>query len=110
MADYGFGIKDLRQAIENGAVEWQRHVLERMVERGVRRADVLSALTTGERIEDYPQDTPFPSALFLGRSGDRPLHIVVAYRADARVAYIITVYDPDLDHFESDFRTRRRQS
>lgn len=56
----------LREAVENGRIEWQRHALERMLERGVSRRDVFSTLLSGEQIEDYPHDRPFPSVLFLG--------------------------------------------
>lgn len=45
---------------------WQRHALERMMERGISRNTVINVLLAGEVIEDYSDDKPFPSALFLG--------------------------------------------
>ena len=69
---------------------------------------VLDILLNGERIEDYPSDTPYPNALFLGWAHQRPLHVVVAYSVARRTAYIITAYEPDLTHFEGDFKTRKR--
>ena len=40
-----------------------------MLERGISRSEVFEALLSGEEIENYPNDTPFPSALFLGWEG-----------------------------------------
>lgn len=94
-------------AIRAGRATWRLHALRRMVERRIRRADVLDALERGEVIEDYPEDTPFPSALVLGFVGERPLHVVVAFDAAGQDAYIITVYEPSPDKFELDWRTRR---
>jgi hypothetical protein len=88
-------------------IEWQRHALERMVERGIRRSEVLSVLLSGELIEDYPEDWPFPSGLFLGWVECRPLHVVAAFYTEGERAFIVTVYEPDLDHFEADFKTRK---
>lgn len=83
--------------------------MERLLERGVSRREVFDVLLTGEEIEDYPNDTPFPSALFLGWRGPDPLHVVVALDSTSQRAYIITTYPPDLEHFEADFKTRKRR-
>lgn len=56
----------IRIAVEEGSIEWNRHALERMMERGIARGRVKSVLMTGEVVEDYPNDQPYPSALFLG--------------------------------------------
>lgn len=78
-----------------------------MAERRISQATLLEALRAGERIEDYPDDEPYPSALFLASVAARPIHVVAAMDADSDWAYIITAYEPGLDHFSSDFRTRR---
>ena len=98
----------LRTAIRARRVEWRRHVLERLAERQIGRSEVLQVLLAGERIEDYPNTTPHPSGLFLGWYGTRPLHVVAAYDSSGDRVFIITVYEPDLEHFEPDFRTRRQ--
>ncbi len=49
-----------------------------MAQRGVSEEAVMYALLTGETIQVYPDDTPFPSELILGWREGRPLHIVVA--------------------------------
>jgi hypothetical protein len=98
----------MRTAVRSSRVEWQRHALERMMARDIRRSDALEVLLSGEPIEEYPDDQPFPSALFLGRAKTRPIHVVAAFDAESDHAFVITVYEPDLEHFEPDFRTRRR--
>lgn len=42
------------------------HAIQRMLERHITESDVRHVLFAGERIEDYPQDTPYPSYLILG--------------------------------------------
>ena len=99
----------LREALDGGNIEWERHVLERMFQRSILREEVIEALKTGECIEDYPEDRPFPSALFLGWHRERALHVVVALDDAASKIFIVTVYQPDLRYFEPDLRTRRRK-
>lgn len=83
------------------------HAVQRMFERGVTINDVRLVLATGETIEDYPNDTPHPSRLVLGWTGLRPLHVVVAEDTSEREIIVITVYEPDLIRWESDFKRRR---
>jgi hypothetical protein len=40
--------------------------------------EVRIVIKTGETIEDYPADFPYPSRLVLGWHGLRPVHVVVA--------------------------------
>lgn len=98
----------LKHAVESGKIEWQRHALERMLQRGLSRQMVKDALLAGEMIEDCPDDVPFPSALFLGWPASNPLHVVAALDTNDNIAYIITVYKPDLEHFMDDYRSRRK--
>ena len=98
----------LRALLAAGRFEWRKHALQRMAERRIAQAVALQVLHSGERIEDYPEDSPYPSALFLAWVEGRPLHAVAALDAEHDWAYIITVYEPDLEHFEPDYRTRRR--
>ena len=102
-------LEKLRKAVRNGTIEWRKHTLQRMAERGISQEVILSVLLSGERIRDYADDKPFASALFLGYDGNRPVHIVAAVDETVPRAFIITVYEPTLDVFESDFRTRRKQ-
>lgn len=76
--------------------------------RGISRQDVKDLLTAGEVIERYPEDWPYPSGLFVGEPGGRVLHVVAALSEEECRVYVITAYEPDLERFEADYRTRRR--
>ena len=54
-------------------------------------------------MEDYPNDTPYPSRLVLGWSGRRPIHVVVADNVDSGENIVITAYEPDSSEWEPDF-------
>jgi hypothetical protein len=79
-----------------------------MFQRGINEENVRHVLATGETIEEYPDDTPYPSRLVLGWHGSRPLHIVVADNSDAQETIVITVYEPDPRQWETDFKRRKR--
>lgn len=85
------------------------HAIRRMFERGVSREDVTRALEHGHTIEDYPDDVPYPSRLVLGWSGSRPLYLVVAEDPASRELIVVTVYEPDPQRWEPDFRRRRAE-
>ena len=57
----------------------------------------------GSRI--YPDDFPYPSALVLGWVSGRALHLIFAAAPEARI--VITVYEPDLNRWEPDYRKRK---
>ena len=63
---------------------------------------------SGEVIEVYPEDRPYPSCLML-QAESEPLHVVAAVDALAEVCHIITAYRPDLEHFEPDWKTRKKE-
>lgn len=71
----GINIEDLRKLCIDGAIRWTAHVMQRLIQRGITRAEVIQAIIAGEIIEQYPNDYPFPSCLIFAK-GKRPLHIV----------------------------------
>lgn len=79
-----------------------------MFERGIGTADVTAALGNGRIVGDYPDDRPYPSCLWLGDAGGRPLHVVFADDPAGGVRIIITVYEPDPALWGPDLATRRR--
>jgi hypothetical protein len=95
----------LLEALDRGTLLWRAHALERMLERGITRAEVKETIRFGEIIEQYTDDRPFPSAL-LCRVADAPLHTVVALNPERSEIHVITAYRPDLAHFAPDFKTR----
>ena len=86
---------------------YQRHAVERMAQRGVSEEDVMHVLLTGESIQVYADDTPFPSELILGWRDNRPLHILVATDTTQRRKIVITVYEPHPGQLETDFRRKK---
>ena len=55
------------------------HALQCMLERQIERSVVESVIQSGTTIESYPEDTPRPSRLVLGRDRDRSAHVGVVY-------------------------------
>jgi hypothetical protein len=103
-----FNIVYFRQAIAEGNITWRKHVLTKMLERGIGRENVSKVLLHGEIIQVYDYDKPFPSILVLGFPDDYPLHVVASFDEESRIAYIITAYIPDSGIFENDFKTKRK--
>ena len=88
-------------------VVFRVHAIQRMFQRDIDESDVRAVLESGEVIEDYPDDTPYPSQLILGWAGARPVHVVVARNRKDRELLVVTVYVPDLKLWEPGFRRRR---
>ena len=103
-----FDLTVFRDAVAAGAIEWRKHVLQKLAERGISQQWVRDILLSGERVRDYTEDKPFPSALFLGYMSGRPLHVVAACDETNRRAFVITAYEPSLEVFEPDYRTKRK--
>ena len=80
-----------------------------MFERDISRDNVKEVIVRGEMIEVYESDKPFPSALFYKMINTIPIHVTVALDEGQNKAYIITAYEPSLDVFENDFKTRKKQ-
>jgi len=78
-----------------------------MMERNISRDTVREVLLSGEIIEDYPDDKPYPTALLLGMVKGEPFHVVAAFDSENTRCFVITAYKPDLEHFEPDYKTRR---
>lgn len=81
------------------------HAVQRMVERGIYEEDVAFVVETGKKIEDYPNDLPYPSCLKVGWVGSRPIHVVTA--ATDREIIVVTVYEPDPERWEPGFEKRK---
>jgi hypothetical protein len=83
------------------------HAIQRMHERSISEDEVRHVLMTGETIEAYASDIPYPSRLMLGWHGTRPIHVVVADDADDQTSIVITVYEPNLSEWDADFKRRK---
>ena len=97
----------IKTALKSGKIEWKKHALKRLFERGIKRQDVFDAINSGEIIETYLEDKPFPSYLVSWYGDRRPLHIVLALDDSEGTVFIITVYTPSATQWQSDWKTRR---
>ncbi|MBR0027837.1 MAG: DUF4258 domain-containing protein [Clostridia bacterium] len=101
-----YTINDLRKAIQQKRIFWTEHSDEKMLEREIRKQEVRECIINGEVIEEYDDDTPFPSCLVFGKTiNGRNLHACCSYCNGA--IYIITAYEPNLLKWNDDFKTRR---
>ena len=84
------------------------HAIQRMFQRHFSEEDIRRTLESGEVVEEYLDDKPYPSRLVLGWIGQRPVHVVVAENKEARETIVITVYEPEPDKWEGDFTRRKK--
>jgi hypothetical protein len=83
------------------------HAVLRMGQRGINTVEIETILNSGLIIENYPSETPYPSYLLLCWSGNRPIHIVAADSNITQETIIISVYEPTIQRWESDFFKRK---
>ncbi len=96
----------IRRLCNNRNILFSVHSLERLQERGIYRKDIVNAIITGEIIEQYPDDFPYPSCLIFGTTTNNEyLHVVCG--CNSEIIKIITAYYPTTDKFESDLKTRK---
>lgn len=102
-------LQDLLKICSLENIEITLHAAKRLEQRGILIDDILSCIKTGEIIEQYPDDYPYPSCLILGTtSTDLILHVVVG--SDLTTLWIVTAYYPNSEKWESDFKTRKGNS
>ena len=92
----------------NQPIIYRIHAIQRMFERHVSEENVRQVLRSGEVIEDYSDEMPFPSSLILGRRGDRPLHVVMAENTRDNELVVITVYEPNPSQWKTHFKSRKK--
>lgn len=101
-------INNLRSYYEKERVIITIHAQERLRQRGIRAKDVRNCIMTGEIIEQYSDDFPFPSCLVFGKSvNGKILHVVASDEGTG--SRIITAYFPDNIKFEDDLKTRKER-
>src|SRR5689334_17271561 len=86
---------------------FRMHATRRMFERRVGVEEIRRVVEAGDIVEDYPDDTPYPSRLLLGWHRLRPLHVVAADVPESDETIIVTVYQPNADEWDPSFRYRR---
>ena len=102
-------IEGFKHYFETDSVFVSEHAAKRFRERGIRIKDVRSAVSSGEIIEQYPDDYPYPSCLILGTSSTQEeIHVVMSDEGTS--SRIITAYFPDREKWSDDLRTRKEIS
>ena len=94
--------------MSNEKITFRLHAVQRMFERNISAEEVRYALDTGEMIEEYPDDTPYPSCLILGCYMGRVIHVVAANNSLDEEIIVITVYEPDPSEWDPECRKRIR--
>lgn len=85
-----------------------QHSRRRFDERGIKIQDVCQTIQSGQIIEQYPDDFPFPSCLILGYSEGKPIHVCASIQDN--MMYVITAYIPDPEKWEADLKTRKEET
>lgn len=104
-------IHHIRNCFEADKVLYSRHARYEMENEEfgkIRDHEVYEAVASGEIIENYPDDKPYPSMLIFGNTLEkRPIHVVCAYNSEEDMTVVVTVYHPDADLW-IDLRRRKR--
>lgn len=99
-------MNQIKELILDKKIIWRNHILTRMRQRNIRINDVINCILTGEIIEHYPLDYPYPSYLVLGRNEtNQALHVVCAVGQNR--IWMISTYYPDQELWHEDLKTRR---
>ena len=85
---------------------YRLHAMERMFQRDISVRQVEDVVQKGEVIESYMDDKPYASYLAVGYFDDIVLHVVYA-KDEGENIIIITTYEPSLQKWENNFRTRK---
>ena len=100
-------IEDIVEAIRHNRIRITDHADEEAQGDRLSFDEVFFSVFQGEIIEDYPDDTRYPSCLIYGTTfAGTPVHSVWAYNQDNQWAVLITVYRPDPKRW-IDWRIRR---
>ncbi len=100
-------VQEIKDKVAASLYEFSKHAVDQSIIRQISIAEIADAIiSSGEIIEDYPDDKYGPSCLVLGfTQNGRPLHIQCSYPSRALVK-LVTVYEPDKDLW-IDFRFRK---
>jgi hypothetical protein len=99
-------ISEIKTKIHENKIKWRINATQRLIQRNIKRKDVIHTLLNGEIIEEYPKDLPYPSCLILGHDTNyNPQHVVCS--VGQGFLWIITVYKPDIKKWQKDLKTRK---
>ena len=97
----------IKKSIAAGEYRYTIHGARQRIARRIRRKEIEEAIDSSEVIEDYPKHHYSPACLLLGKTEKgKALHILCSLQ---EVVDIITVYEPNLEEWEEDLKTRRKK-
>jgi hypothetical protein len=79
----------------------------RLRQRGLAAGVLRAAVASLEIIEEYPDDKYLPSFLLRGETEDAVFHAQIAADVEGNNIRVITMYTPDADEWDAEFRKRR---
>lgn len=83
------------------------HVYDKCWKLDITWAEVELLIDAGDPIEETEEDDGRIKRVQLLEGWTRPLHIVDVVDHRQELIVYITIYEPDLDHWEPGFRERR---
>ncbi|AGY59402.1 DUF4258 domain-containing protein [Gloeobacter kilaueensis] len=103
------GVEELTEAIFQGNFKVTLHAQQAAAVDDLEIVYVVtSVVASGQIIEQYPNARISPACLVLSTGlGGEPIHTVWGYHQPDRRAALITIYRPDSDNWQPDWRTRR---
>ena len=100
-------IEDIKRKIRSGCYTISFSHTDKIRLRRITLSEIEEAVLNGDIMEPYPDGPRGPSCLIFGFSGTgRPLHVLFGNLVKDDLL-IITVYEPNMDEWEPDFKTRR---
>lgn len=90
------------------SILFTNHAAKQMFQRNISTTEVENVLENGVNIMDYPDDKPLPSKLLFSIINLRPLHVVCSYNIENQTTIVITAYEPSIEIWENDFKTRKK--
>ena len=81
----------------------------RLQQRNLRSDMLVAAVDSFEIIENYPDDKYLPSFLLRAETAGFVFHIQVATDVQGNNVRIVTMYAPEPDEWDQDFRVRRKR-
>ncbi|MDP3042639.1 MAG: DUF4258 domain-containing protein [Candidatus Omnitrophota bacterium] len=88
-------LEQIREKLNAGKYQITRHCQKRCDSRNISLKKIKEVINSGEIIEIYPKDSPYPSCLILGYvRQNEPLYVLCAVGI---IVHIITVHwlDPE---------------
>ena len=96
--------------VRNGEVRISEHGYDEIAEEGLFVRDIVSDMSNGRLVEDYPDFPKGPCVLVLQKDSDgNPIHVVWGIpKGQISPAVVVTAYRPDPKRWTSDFMKRRK--